>query len=178
MSYSILVALDGSPLSEQVLPSVSHQARRFDGRIVLLSIVTPDLPLNSMSSVEPMWFMPFHLFAAELAERKAERCRYLNALAARLKGEGLEVDCLVASGLRSEVSDIIVRHCLESSYDLVAMATHGHAGWRRILHGSVTQAVASRSRVPVLVFKSDSVAGPQIGVRHTAEDLAPIPDPG
>jgi nucleotide-binding universal stress UspA family protein len=178
MSYSILVALDGSPFSEQVLPCVSRQARRFSGRISLLSIVTPDVPLNSMCSVEPMWYMPFHLFDAELAERKSVRCGYLNKVAAGLKAEGLEADCLIAAGLRSEVSDIILHHSIENSYDLVAMATHGHCGWRRLLRGSVTQAVASNSRVPVLVFRPDSMANPQEEIPQTAGELTPVPDAG
>ena len=39
------------------------------------------------------------------------------------------------------------------STGLVVMGTHGYAGWERVLHGSVAEAVVSRATVPVLTVR-------------------------
>lgn len=50
-------------------------------------------------------------------------------------------------------ADEIVRFADEQSADLIVMGTHGRSGLRRMLMGSVAEAVVRRANCPVFTFK-------------------------
>ena len=50
------------------------------------------------------------------------------------------------------VPHAIVDHAAKTGCDLIALSTHGRSGFRRLIMGSVTEAVLRQARVPVLVF--------------------------
>jgi nucleotide-binding universal stress UspA family protein len=55
--------------------------------------------------------------------------------------------------LLGEPATEIVRLAEEQSADLIVMGTHGRTGLKRLLMGSVAEAVVRRSACPVLTFK-------------------------
>jgi nucleotide-binding universal stress UspA family protein len=60
----------------------------------------------------------------------------------------------------------IVSEAKRRGADLIIMATHGLAGWRRAILGSVTQGVLHRSDVPVLSLRrADIKRRPEIAVK-------------
>lgn len=84
------------------------------------------------------------------AERVAAR-DYLEGVAARLTGKGLEVEWVVLEG---PAAPTIAQRALEGGADLVAMTTHGRSGVARLLLGSVTEQVLRTADVPVLLWKA------------------------
>lgn len=50
-------------------------------------------------------------------------------------------------------ADEIVRFADEQSADLIVMGTHGRSGLRRMLMGSVAEAIVRRANCPVFTFK-------------------------
>jgi len=56
--------------------------------------------------------------------------------------------------LTGEPAGEIVRLADEENVDLIVMATHGRTGLRRLLMGSVAEAVVRRAKCPVLTFKA------------------------
>jgi nucleotide-binding universal stress UspA family protein len=56
---------------------------------------------------------------------------------------------VIANG---DLVDAVLHYVAANAVDLIAMSTHGREGLRRVLAGSVAEAVLRRSPVPVVVF--------------------------
>lgn len=142
----ILVPLDGSELSEAILPFVERLAGPFDFAIDLLRVV--ESPLSAVAVELPGQ-------AGELVElgriAAVEAERYLTKVAAALEGKGLRVRWAVAEGSTVEA---IQRHARESGAGLIAMTTHGRTGLGRLVLGSVAERVLRRAEVPVIILKA------------------------
>lgn len=144
----VLVPLDGSELSEGILPVVEGLAGPLDVAIDLLRVVEP---IPGAAAVE----LPVQ--ARELLDvRAAEAERYLGKIATVLEAKGLRVRAEVREG---PAVDAILRYAVESGVGLIAMSTHGRTGLGRLLIGSVAERVLRAGPVPVVIWKP-SVEGP------------------
>ena len=149
MFNKILVCLDGSKLAEQVLPYAIEQALRFKSQLVLLSVI---VPANSTSTVwEPA--------PQELVEKQAEAEKaaeaYLKNIVNRLSEEKrLRAEYLTLEGL---VAETIVEYAQNNKVDLIAIATHGLGGLRRLAFGSVADFVLRNSNIPLLVIRPNEI---------------------
>ena len=138
MYRRMLVTLDGSELSEVVLPYVKGLVGRLGLDVVLLHVYKP----------EESELTPLH---RAYIERKAEVIRG-QAKKAWKKAEiepgkkEVEVCGELASGYPAEE---ILRYADENSIDLILMATHGRSGLKRWAIGSVVDKVLRASKVPV-----------------------------
>jgi nucleotide-binding universal stress UspA family protein len=130
---NILVPLDGSPLSEKALPIAKFVCNTFDGRITLLSSVSPD----KISKDE-----------LEALESYQERKSYLNKLTHRLSDECPNISISVQAG---DVTDLINNMVSESKIDLVTLSTRGESGIKTFVTGSVANQIIHNSKCPVLV---------------------------
>lgn len=74
---------------------------------------------------------------------------HLNDLARKLGTRGVKVR--VEVGTTSDVSMELLRVADHDHVDLIAMATHGMTGWRKLAFGSVTDKVVRLATCPVLV---------------------------
>lgn len=145
MHEKILVSLDGSDLSEQILPYALEQAKRFRSRVVFIRVVT-DLPIYS-SPGDPKVVVE-QLDRIPRAKREAES--YLYSVAKPFWDAGLEAECVAVQGSPEET---IVRYAEENGVNLIMLATHGAGGLGRALVGSVADHVLRQSRMPVLAVK-------------------------
>ena len=150
MFRKILVCLDGSKLSEQILQYASEEALGADREVVLLRAVplshstTIAVP-GVISSIPPSPAGP-----QQLAAEETEAKEYLDAKAKSLKKIGVESKCVVAVGNAGEE---IVNYANKNKVDLIAIATHGRSGIKRMLFGSVTEYVVKNSKIPILLIK-------------------------
>jgi nucleotide-binding universal stress UspA family protein len=139
----ILVPLDGSTLSEEVLRVVQGLAGPLDVAVDLLQVIEP-IPGPAMIELPGS--------ARELADvRPAEAARYLEKIAARLEGQGVRARAEVREGAAVEV---ITRVAQERGAGLIAMTTHGRSGLGRLLLGSVAERVLRAAPVPVLLWRA------------------------
>jgi nucleotide-binding universal stress UspA family protein len=76
---------------------------------------------------------------------------YLRAVAAAPLFEGLQVLTTVRSG---EAPQEIITSARELKADVIAMTTHGRTGLRRLLFGSVAEAVLRMADVPVFMLRA------------------------
>jgi nucleotide-binding universal stress UspA family protein len=143
----ILVALDGSNLAEQVLASVERLALASAGRITLLRVVRPWVRATRPMAAAPE--LP-ELREKALAARCAEARDYVARIASSLDCKQVDTDVIVAES--SEAAEII-RYADGHDVDVIALATHGHAGFRRLLLGSVADKLIRGSHLPVLVIR-------------------------
>lgn len=125
MTRRILVTLDGSKVSESILPYVEMLLGTADANVTLASVEEPDVSM-----------------------REAGKLAYLEGHADRLRNKGVFVDVALLSG--AAVAEI-VRFAVESKVDLVAMCTHGRTGLTRLLMGSVAEKVLRQLPIPAWV---------------------------
>ena len=139
MTYKkILVTLDGSSLSESVLPHAQAMARQFSAEVILLQVVAEsDTTLGDFDKGE----------SCEKAHR------YLKDKASALTKDGVEVRTLVEEG---DPVKTILHVAEDEKVDLIAMATHGWSGLDRLFYGSVTDRVLRSATHPMLVIRPES----------------------
>ncbi len=135
----VLVPLDGSPLSEAVLPFV---ARLGQPAVTLLRVLEGPHLLRGGAG-------PSELEANECLERAAAR---LGELGVR------DVVQLVSRG---RPADAIFRMAEEIGPGLLAFATHGEGGPGRRALGRVSGEILHATELPVLAVRPDRAAPPQ-----------------
>ena len=147
MFRRILTPLDGSTLSEGILPYVRALAPAFGARVELLRTyqnlgyeLAPQDEADSASitaALEPV--------AARLHNQAED---YLERVAGSLRELGIATDIAVRSG---PAADHIINEANEVEGTLVAMSTHGRTGLGRWIMGSVTDRVLHTTAAPLLV---------------------------
>ena len=147
MYKRILIATDGSPLSDKAVESGLGLAALSGASIVALKVVPRyprsyfegSAPLNrdEVKQVEQRWS---NAALAELAEIKKMGAE-----------QGISVKSVVA---KSElIAESIISAATKNNCDLIVMASHGRKGIKRVLLGSETQHVLTHSHIPVLVLR-------------------------
>lgn len=150
----IVVPLDGSEVSEAVLPVVEALAGPFDLGIHLVHAVEP---LPAAARIE----LPSGLEEESVKMRRAEAEARLAKIAAVMDAKGLRTAWVVRVGAPL---DVVTAHAEEAGAGLIAMTTHGRTGLGRLLLGSVAERVLKTVRVPVLLWKppaAPSTHGPR-----------------
>jgi nucleotide-binding universal stress UspA family protein len=153
----IVVPLDGSSFSEQVLPLAVRLAERHHARLEIVHVFEALAPylVQGAPPIDP---------GLDSALRR-DRKNYLEDIAQRLRGaSSLKVDARVIEG--TEVATTLADYCSEHHVDLVIMATHGRGGLSRFWVGSVSTGVVRRSDTPVLLVRPSE---------PPASDVAPSP---
>ena len=147
MYKKILVATDGTKLSQKAIEAASELAVNFDAVLTIVRVVPPYqktffdgssmLSIKEMTAIEKEW------------EDKAQAS--LNQLLKTTVGKHLSVNAVVTKS--SNVSDALLKVAKKSKADLIVMASHGRGGIKRVLLGSETLQVLTHSEVPVLVIR-------------------------
>lgn len=138
MYQRILVPLDGSTLAEGVLPHVQALVKSLSAELVLLRVAFTHVfpgadPIQSQVTVV----------------QEAED--YVSGLAKRLQEEGVRAEAKVRYG---DPVEEILDHVTRDHIDLIAMATHGRTGLKRVVMGSVAENVLRRTSVPMLLMRA------------------------
>lgn len=145
MLKTVIVPLDGSALSEQVLPHVTLLAKEIDLSVVLLRSYDIRQGISAYEDVFPDW--------AKLEdEAKREATNYLDALVQELQEKGLTGVSQVVT--YEEPAGHLIKLAASTPNSMVAMCTHGRSGVQRWALGSVTEKVARHSAVPVLIIRA------------------------
>jgi nucleotide-binding universal stress UspA family protein len=143
MYRKILVPLDGSAVSQCVLPQVRTLAFAPDiPDVTILRVVEP-LPDDVRNSLVELGG---ELIPAIEEKRKNEAWDYVSGTVDRLREEGGKFRGEVLTG---RVAEEIINYARENKVDLILMCTHGRSGAFLWPMGSVAQKVSSRSPIPV-----------------------------
>lgn len=147
---TVVVPLDGSELSESVLPYAEELARRLGLEIVLVESVS--------LMAEDVFFGEFYFNPTPIErELLMEADKYLKGIVQRLQARGLRAS---SSALLDVPARAIVRFARETPGSIIAMSTRGRSGVTRWLLGSVTEKVVRESGVPVLVVPASRAGSP------------------
>jgi nucleotide-binding universal stress UspA family protein len=142
----ILVPLDGSPLAEAVLEPAAALARLWDGEMSLVQVVRP-IVLDS----DPV--LPFPIGYSDQATtiRRESAQDYIRDVAERLRESGVKASGVAVIG--GGIADTLLNLARPERIGLVAVATHGRGGLRRLALGSVADKLVRAAEVPVLVVR-------------------------
>lgn len=152
MLEKILVCLDGSAIAEQILSYLTKEATSFKGDVTLLRVVhlpgitipvsipgEPGIPMSTKGAIQ----------RATAEEDKA--ADYLERIAEPLREKGLNVESAVIPGIAGEA---ITSYAAENGFKLIAIASHGHGGLRRLAFGSTADYVLRHSSLPILMVRA------------------------
>lgn len=150
----ILVPLDGSPLAEAALPPAAALAQLWDAELALVQIVHP---LMAAADPAASAAQPYDKELTTIAYESATE--YVKQAAEPLRNSGVK-----ATGFALIATDLAAHQLRELAsperVSMVAMATHGRGGVRRLLLGSVTDKLVRTAQVPVLVVPPAPVVQP------------------
>ena len=142
----LVVPLDGSPLSEAVLPVAEELGRACAAPIVLLRVVE----FTGLAFAVDPFGSPYLDYQGALDVLMEDAGRYLTNLASDPRGKGLTVETRASVGLPVET---ITAHAREQAGSVIVMSTHGRSGWRGLMLGSVARRVVLLASGPVLVVR-------------------------
>jgi nucleotide-binding universal stress UspA family protein len=147
----ILVPLDGSQASAEVLPQALAFGGRCGARFTLLRVTSPLTWQGAPQPYDPATGAPSPLSREAVLD-------YLDDMAAPLRAEGAEVAVRVVDAVSA--ANAILDYAAEHAVDAIVIGTQGAGRVRRLLLGSVTDKVVRGADVPVLVCNVRTVASP------------------
>jgi nucleotide-binding universal stress UspA family protein len=147
MYQKILIATDGSELSDKAADAGIELAALSGGELLALQVV-PRYPVSyfegginlqdaDVAQVERQW--------AEAAQH------HVQAVEARAAARSVKAKGLTVHG--DLVAEAIIAVAEKHGCDLIIMASHGRRGLTRLLLGSETTHVLTHSHIPVMVLR-------------------------
>jgi nucleotide-binding universal stress UspA family protein len=166
----VLITLDGSTLSEEILSPALALARSGDSRITLLRVVQP-IPMMVADPGIPFAYAPPPPDPV-LTDALIEAAKKQTAgVAQRLSEQGFKVDMTVISS--PFVAQTILDFASDRGIDVIAISTRGR-GASRLLVGSVADKLIRGSGLPMLIQRP-------VGVRSseylTSDQSAEVASP-
>jgi nucleotide-binding universal stress UspA family protein len=144
MFKHILVPVDGSSAAQLAVEKAMGLARAFDSRVSVMFVIDP-YPFTGVGS-DFAYGQDAYLSAAT-----AEANAAIQTARSVLEAAGVSVDTSVVES--HAVWRGVVQTAESGQADLIVMGSHGRSGLERLVLGSVTQAVLSHTRLPVLVVR-------------------------
>jgi nucleotide-binding universal stress UspA family protein len=141
----VLVTTDFSELGDQALAPAADLARRLEAKLTIAHVVTAEQPPAPDPSA------PYYHVAQRLYEADQELAAGVRA---SLEERAAAVGGAEVAVARGGAIDGLLALVRERGIDLIVMSSQGRSGLTRILLGSVTEELARRSPVPVLIWKS------------------------
>jgi nucleotide-binding universal stress UspA family protein len=164
MYPKVIVPLDGSRLSESILPYARLIAKAFDIPVEFLQVIDPEV-IKAIAQ-------PGRGFFLDVLEADVRRFTkdYLNTVSKSFDA-GSSVRCRIEVGNPAEV---IVSISIREPEALVAMSTHGRSGIRRWYVGSVADKVLHTCKNPMLVIKGSEDGQSHEGTANVKRLLVPL----
>jgi nucleotide-binding universal stress UspA family protein len=163
----VLIPLDGSDFSRQILPHVSRFFPVSQCELVLVRVAphpsgNVGLPPRASEAGVPMYESERDVLAnahpvyasQEIESTMATLKNELHVEAVRLEEAGYRVTSNIRFGdPAKEIADAAD----EADADMIAMTTHGRSGLNRLIFGSVAEKVMRNAKIPVMVARPVAV---------------------
>lgn len=163
---TIVVATDGSAAASCALDAAIDLARKSGDHVCVITV------WRALQGDFGLAYPPSALLDEILAAERAHAEETLQDATERVEAAGLTVATKLAAG---DPPEQICAYADEVDARMIAMGSHGHGALMSLLVGSVSSAVISQARVPVLVVResdrSETVHQP--GRQHAPD--APVP---
>ncbi len=146
------IPLDGSELAEQILEPALALAAAAQAEITLIRVVQQLAPAsNEIAKGNVSWIRPALLMRMNELDRRerATAEEYLERLAEQLRPRTSRVQTRVVSQVSPATA--ILDDASAHGADLIALATQGRGGLKRLLVGSVADKVLRGATIPILL---------------------------
>ncbi len=144
MVKRILVPLDGSALAERAIPVAARIVRASAGSMLFLRVV------STASEFGVYMNDPSLLMREAIEEDLSAANDYLTEISKSQTLAGIKIDSGIFTGSAAlQIVDI----ARTQSIDLIVMCSHGEAGIKRWVMGSVAHKVVRHSSIPILVLR-------------------------
>ena len=138
---TILVPVDFSDITTEVVETARKFAAAFEGRVVILNVAEPEPDFVGFEAGPPS------VRVATARDYKLERQR-LDEIKTRLLSGGSDVTALHIQG---PIVEKILHEAGEQQADLIIIGSHGHGALYDLLVGSVTHGVIKGATCAVVV---------------------------
>ena len=146
MYRHILIATDGSALSEKAVSHGVSLAKSVGAKVTALIVEAPfnvyDVPESRVRRIS-------EAFAQYAEHTKQHTASVLNHVADAAKAAG--VPCETMQLEHDHPYQAIITTAKDKGCDIIVMASHGRSGISAFLLGSVTNKVLTHTNIPVLV---------------------------
>ena len=143
----ILIATDGSPLSDKAVEHGLSLAALSGATVVALKVV-PRYPRSYFEGGMPVDMNDVKRIEAQWGDAAQAM---VDGVKAQGGAQGVIVKAVVAKS--DLVAEAVIAAAKKHKCDLIVMASHGRKGLKRLLLGSETQHVLTHSHIPVLVLR-------------------------
>jgi nucleotide-binding universal stress UspA family protein len=152
MYERILIPTDGSDVAEAAIEQAVDLAAKYDAELHALYVVDTDAVAYGLGT-EQVDRLKQGKFGemTELREKAESATQFVHDLA---EEHGVDVVEHHAGG---QPHQVIASHAEDNDIDLIVMGSHGRAGVRRALLGSVTERTLRSTHTPVLVVDYQDV---------------------
>jgi nucleotide-binding universal stress UspA family protein len=148
----ILLAVDGSTFSHAAVEEISRRPWPDGTEVDVLSVSEqPVYPMGEATTLPSSYYEEMEKIARERAQAAIDKT--LEAL--RSNKSNLRVTSSVVAG--HPVQEIVDR-AEQWGADLIVVGSHGYRGFKRLLLGSVSQAVASHAKCSVEIVRGKLTA--------------------
>jgi len=149
----ILLAIDGSYFSEQAVEEIIKRPWPADSVIKIISVVEPMATMMAEA-----WVLPETYWngVQEVATEQAQDA--INKAVARIKQAASPSLVIKTEILKGYAKNTILDEAARWGADLIILGSHGYRGFKRILLGSVSQAVASHAKCSVEIVRAHEAA--------------------
>ena len=147
MFTRIMLATDGSKLSQKAVKSAIDLASKFNAELVAVKVI----PRYVQTYFEGSFTVADIDVKSIDAQWAAGAQQVLDKISSSAAAKGVSVKTSVVKS--DDIADGLVKAANKMKVDLIVMASHGRKGVKRLLLGSETQNVLTHSEVPVLVLR-------------------------
>ena len=147
MFTRIMLATDGSKLSQKAVKSAIDMASKFNAELVAVKVI----PRYVQTYFEGSFTVADIDVKSIEAQWAAGAQQVLDKIATSAAAKGVSVKTSVIKS--DDISEGLIKAANKMKVDLIVMASHGRKGIKRLLLGSETQNVLTHSEVPVLVLR-------------------------
>lgn len=149
MYTRILAATGGSPWSDAAVAYAIALAAHLHAELCILSVLT----------IAGVYAMPDVMTSSELLMESVEQQGQdlLAQATARATAAGVVPEAILKWG---NVAETILQTATEERCDLIVLGSRGVSGLKRLMLGSISNAVAAKAPCPVLVIKQPPASSP------------------
>ena len=145
MYKHILIAFDGSDLSEKALRQGAHLAKAVGAKVTALYVT---MPWSAIAAGEISVMFPPEEYETNAAKAATEQLKRAAETA-----KSLGVSCNTLHKSDAQPYKAIIDTAVANGCDLIVMGSHGRRGIAGLLLGSVAMKTLTHAHIPVLVYR-------------------------